>query len=214
MSMSDRYMDTISPEMLAGAKKKGECEIMTARRRAAAMRIIAENLDGAYVTKRIIEKLKPIIPAADAFYLSSREYSDYVYLHIGYPEDGYTRDYDEITICDKETRRVNAENLNKSAAREEDEANEKQTLLDNLDAAAAEYNTIADRYAQIFKVLEPFMYGNIPYADYQLKERYKDMPLADLFADPEASALPDPIPLPVNTATRYTMDEFIAAVTP
>lgn len=218
--MHTDYFDIINPEKLEETKRKVKGRITKGLRCASVLRAIADNLDGAYITKRLEGKLAAIIPGASRVYLSHDKWSDYIDIHVEYPDCVRYDDQISLRICKTDTRRIEGDSLRGNAEMIEEEAAGKQRSLDNLDAAVEIYNNLADCYAKISHVLEDCLYGEVPYADYNLKKKYKD----DLFTDPAAvppknlqvvpqhTAPKDPVPLPVRPVETYTLEEFTALV--
>lgn len=220
-----RYFDRISAEKLEKATSDAKHEIGKEIRRARALRAIAENLDGAYVTKRLTDKLQALIPDADRVFISDRTFCGSIELHFSFPDTRSYDDYCVIRLCWTDTRRIVAADLIRDAEHAENKAADLQERLDVLPAAADLYNDLADRYARVYAVMEHFLYGYIPLG----MSTYSKTPVSELFPAPEAEATPEadpdpdpeparaPIPLPVRRQedpepVRLTFDEFAAMV--
>lgn len=216
--MSNSYFDTITPDKLTEAKRKGKYEIASELRRAEVLRAVGGNLSGAYVTKRIEDKILAAIPGANRIYLHKRSYCDYIELAVYFREIATNENPVEVTICTAENRRIDGEKLLADAEKIEASARAKQANMAALDEAAEIYNSLAERYARIYEILDDFLYESIPYADYALKNRFQDLSIPERLSDPEApqeapeasAPVREPIPLPVRPVERFTMDEFIA----
>ena len=200
--MSNYYLKALTPEKISEAKKNGEYDIRQARRRAEAARAIAGSMDNAYVTKRILDKLTALIPNVKHIYLNARNYA--IELNISYLDSTRYSDDIFIPLCKPETRRIDAQKLLKDAEMYEAEAREKEENLARLDAAVEYYNDVADRYARVYNVLKSFLYGDLPYPDYNLEKKYEKEP----FDAPVP--LPDPVPLRVLPPAGYVPEKMAA----
>ena len=207
--MSNHYnMDRITPEMIEKKKLEAANENKKELRRAQAMRAVAENMDGAYITKRVEEKILSLIPDAERVFMYQPSYGDYVELSVSYPD---TRNYGDgvsFRLCDTSNRRLNGKELLESAAKIEAKQEKNQRILEHLDEIAAAYNDLADQYARIYPALYDFFYDDVPYADYDLHRKYKeDDPLSFLAPAPAAENV---VPLQPVEIPRYTLEEFMA----
>lgn len=204
--MSNYYFDRLTPDKIQQAREHALKNISQERRRASALRAIAEKLPNAYVTKRIEDKLLNAIPGATRVYLRNPSYTcGNVSLGIYYESSRYD-DSIEINLCPAENRRIDAESLIACADNVDKETDEQEAKLAHLEEAAAAYNRLADQYARIYNVLYAFLYSSIPNADYDLERKYRNEP----FEDPTVPR--KPLLLPVRPDGSYTLDEFAAAV--
>ena len=177
--MSNYTLKAIDHKAFLAARTNSQESIMYKRRTADEMIIIADEFDGAYVTKSIIPKLQARFPKASRMYLDQSKYSSMITLTIGY---GTTYDNrDEFTICDKEKRRINGEALRKATESKIDEADEEQAELDRLEETVKHYNAIADAYAEIENDLRRFFH-DLPYADFHMEDKYKGTITPEKFA--------------------------------
>jgi len=206
-----RSMSIIQPENLAAAKEKGGFRLRQERRRASTLRALGENLDGAYITKRLEPKLAAMFPDARRVYLSAESFTDWVVLNVAYPDVDSYDDYIQVRMCRANERRLDGKSMLEQAEQAEADLRRRESRFSLLDEAAAAYNSLADSYAKLWPYLKDFLYNDVPGADYCLAEQYKDEPFP---ARQTSAPLPDPIPLPVQTSAplRFTFEEFAAMV--
>lgn len=132
------------------------------RERAAAARKIAAALDGAYITKRIDEKLNRLFPKAyRAFY--SNGYGDWKYAIIGTAgQTSYDDDW-RIPLCARQGKRVDAEYLEAAALEDEKAAAALESDLARFYEILGQYNVIAAAYKSLRPTMSKF-FGDLPYA--------------------------------------------------
>ena len=156
----NRYtLDTINAETMQTARSKTAERIAHYRRKAASLRLLADKLDGRYITARVLPEIKTIL-ANDHVYLSKdgEEVSAYY---------GSYQDTDTIHLYLKE-RRADGAAMKKDADGCEATADTLESALDNMDYLVHEYNAIAANYAAIHGELYR-LFEYIPDADYSLQ---------------------------------------------
>ena len=206
-----KVMSILRPETVSEGKEKGSFRILQDVRRASILRVLAKNLDGAHITKRLEPKILSMIPDAQRVYMVKETFTDFVELNVVYPDHNCYDDFIHIRLCRASERRLDGKALLEKAEQIEHDVRTRQQHLLMLDTAVTVYNDLADRYAQIYAVLSDFLYNDVPSADFELSHRYYTEPV-NLPALLPSSAAPDPIPLPVSEPDRFTMDEFMAMV--
>ena len=156
----NRYMlDTIDAEDMQTARTKTAARIEHYRRKAASMRLLADKLDGKYITARVLPEIKTIL-ANDHVYLSkSGEVVSAYY--------GSYQNEDTINLYLKE-RRADGAAMKKDADGYEATADTLESALNNMDYLVHEYNAIAANYAAIYGELYN-LFECIPGADYSLR---------------------------------------------
>ena len=172
------YFNSIRPDDLEKARAKGQHDITKARRKSAAMALIAAEFDGAYITKAILPKIKGHFPGASV-YLSSPTYGDYIDLCLTYGQN-YS-DSIEFTICTKSSRRVVGSDLLKKSKSCAADADALEDDLNHLEDNVRIYNELAEAYAGIERELATF-FENLPGSDWTLSEKYRKAITPEMFA--------------------------------
>lgn len=156
----NRYtLDTIDAETMQTARTKTAERVAHYRRKAASLRLLADKLDGKYITARVLPEIKTIL-ANDHVYLSKdgEEVSAYY---------GSYQNADTINLYLKE-RRADGAAMKKDADGCEATADTLESALNNMDYLVHEYNAIAANYAAVHGELYR-LFEYIPDADYQLQ---------------------------------------------
>lgn len=169
--MSYNTLEIINAEKLESARIKALAEIRKNRRQAAALRIIADKLDGLYITKRIEPQLTNLFPGVCRAYISQSY--NYVDLNLAYSFTNYS-DRDSIFLCSIENRRIDRAAIIKRADKMEKSACALESSLEHIQQLVDAYNTIASQYAEIYNDLYQF-FDEIPYADYELERKHRKM---------------------------------------
>lgn len=152
-------LDTIDAETMQTARNKTAERIAHYRRKAASLRLLADKLDGKYITARVLPEIKTIL-ANDHVYLSK----DGEVVSACY---GSCQNMDTINLYIKE-RRADGAAMKKDADGFEATADTLEKALDDMDYLVHEYNAIAANYAAIHgELCNLFEY--IPDADYHLQ---------------------------------------------
>ena len=156
----NRYMlDTIDAEDMQTARTKTAARITHYRRKAASMRLLADKLDGKYITARVLPEIKTIL-ANEHVYLSKDGEEVRVYY-------GSYQNADTINLYIKE-RRADGAAMKKGADGYEATADTLESALNNMDYLVHEYNAIAANYAAIHGELHN-LFECLPGADYSLR---------------------------------------------
>ena len=156
----NRYtLDTIDAKTMQTARTKTAERVAHYRRKAASLRLLADKLDGKYITARVLPEIKTIL-ANDHVYLSKdgEEVSAYY---------GSYQNADTINLYLKE-RRADGAAMKKDADGCEATADTLESALNNMDYLVHEYNAIAANYAAVHGELYR-LFEYIPDADYQLQ---------------------------------------------
>lgn len=170
--MSTYSMNTIGLEDANNAYSKAVREARLLRERAKVERLIADALDGAYITKRLDAKLAKLLPAAicERAYISAIGAGSLKYVHV-HPVGVHS--YDEcweIALWNGDGKRVNGEKIKKAAQGHEDEAAKIEKALERFTELVGTYNALATAYAGIYDDLYVF-FDNLVYADYSARKR-------------------------------------------
>lgn len=179
--MSYNTLGTIDAEHLEAARTKALAEIRKDRREAAALRIVADKLNGQYITKRIEPQLASLFPDARRVYLGKSNYSNNVDLTISYSDSNYY-DRDCITICSADNRRIDRAAMIARAEENEKRARALEAALEHIEPLVNAYNATAAQYAEIHDDLYQF-FDEIPYADYELERKYRASYTPEKFAE-------------------------------
>lgn len=179
--MNYNSLGTIDAEHLEAARTKALADIHKDRREAAALRIVADKLDGQYITKRIEPQLVGLFPGACRAYLSQSNYCNNVDLTISYSASNYN-DRDRITICSTDNRRIDRAALIARVEQKEKDARALEAALEHIEPLVNAYNAIAAQYAEIHDDLYQF-FAEIPYADYELERKYRASFTPEKFAE-------------------------------
>lgn len=156
----NRYMlDTIDAEDMQTARTKTAARIAHYRRKAASMRLLADKLDGKYITARVLPEIKTIL-SNEHVYLSKDGEEVRVYY-------GSYQNADRINFHLKE-RRADGAAMKKDADGYEATADKLESALNNMDYLVHEYNAIAANYAAIHGELHN-LFECIPDAYYSLR---------------------------------------------
>lgn len=177
--MSYNTLGTIDAERLETARTKALADIRKDRREAAALRIVADKLNGQYITKRIEPQLVGLFPGACRTWLSQSY--NHVGLTISY-SDINCNDRDYITICSTDNRRIDRAALIAKAEQKEKGARSLEASLEHIKPLVNAYNAIAAQYAEIHDDLYQF-FSEIPYADYELERKYRASYTPEKFAE-------------------------------
>ena len=169
--MNRNYLDIITEEMLNKATEKTANDIRRTRRRCETIRTIVKHFDGAYVTKRLEQKIADLIPGATRVYISQSRYSDNIELSVMYEDSESYYDNDIIYICSKDNRRINGAALLEKALHDESDARRLECALERAESTVKQYNELAARYAVLYTDLTK-LFSEIPTADYSLTRRY------------------------------------------
>lgn len=170
--MSTYSMNTISLEDANKAYSKAVREARLLRERAKVERMIADALDGAYITKRLDAKLAELLPAGicERAYISAIGAGSLKYVHV-HPVGIHS--YDEcweIALWNGDEKRVNGEKVRKAAQGHEDEAGKIEKALEHFAELVGTYNALATAYAGIYDDLHVF-FDELVYADYSARKR-------------------------------------------
>ena len=142
------------------------------RERAAAERIIAEELDGAYITKRLDAKLAELLPVEryERAYISAIGAGSLKYVHI-HPSGvhSYNECWD-IALWNGDDKRVNGEKIKQAAKGHEEQAALIEKTLERFAEIVGTYNALATAYAGIYDDLHMF-FDDLVYADYNARRK-------------------------------------------
>ena len=152
-------LDTIDAETMQTARSKTAVRIAHYRRKAASLRLLADKLDGRYITARVLPEIKTILEN-DHVYLSKDGEAVSAYY-------GSYQNADTIHLYLKE-RRADGAAMKKDADGCEATADTLESALDNMDYLVHEYNAIAAEYAMIHSDLYR-LFEDLPDADYSLQ---------------------------------------------
>lgn len=130
------------------------------REGAAAARIIADKLSGAYITKRIIPKVKELLPGYNAYL--SRNYNNTFDLVLHKPDLSYGESF-YIRLNDKSSKRIDSDIVTAEADNREAAAVKLEERLKNYYELISTYNSIVTAYSTIRDDLAKF-FPDIPYA--------------------------------------------------
>lgn len=177
--MSYNTLKAIDAEALETARKKALADIGKERREAAALRIMADKLNGQYITKRIEPQLVSLFPGAVRAYMSQSY--DHVDVTISYSASNYN-DRDYLTICSTSNRRIDPAAMIARAEQKEKEARSLEAALEHIEPLVDAYNAIAIHFAEIRDDVERF-FPEIPYADWGLERKYRASFTPERFAE-------------------------------
>lgn len=163
--MAGYRMEAINDSKLKDAKLKMEKKIDWYRRSADAARRIAENFNGAYITKRMEDKILAILPGAKRVWFYQANYTDHVSVHISFSDHYDREEISEIVLCRKDNRRLDAAKLIEYAKSEELNAMNCENLLGRIDCIVEKYEAIAKQYAEIEDDLNDFFSYSLPTCD-------------------------------------------------
>ena len=170
--MSSYSMNIIGLEDANKAYSKAVREARMLRERAAAERIIAEELDGAYITKRLDVKLAELLPVDryERAYISAIGAGSLKYVHI-HPAGvhSYNECWD-IALWNGDDKRVNGEKIKQAAKGHEEQAALIEKTLGRFAEIVGTYNALATAYAGIYDDLHMF-FDNLVYADYNARRK-------------------------------------------
>ena len=127
---------------------------------AAAARIIADKLSGAYITKRIIPKVKELLPGYRVFL--SKNYSNTFDLVLSKSDFSYSESF-YIRLNDKSGKRIDFDIVTAEADNREAAAVKLEERLKNYYELISTYNSIVTAYSIIRDDLAKF-FPDIPYA--------------------------------------------------
>ena len=170
--MSSYSMNIIGLEDANKAYSKAVREARLLHERAKVERMIADALDGAYITKRLDAKLAELLPAeiCERAYISAIGAGSLKYVHV---HPAGVRDYNEcwdIALWNGDDKRVNGEKIKKAAQGHEDEAAKIEKALEHFTELVGTYNALATAYAGIYDGLHVF-FDELVYADYSARPR-------------------------------------------
>lgn len=167
--MSTYTMNLISIEDANSAYAMAVRKARRLHERAAAVRIIAAALDGAYITRRLDARLRELFPDTRTVCVSKDSYSarKYVYMHDG--ACNYS-DAWHIDLRAGDDNRVDGERMKQDAARDEQEAAGIEAGLIRFTEIVCQYNALATAYAGIYDELHAF-FPELVYADYSRRTR-------------------------------------------
>lgn len=156
----NRYtLKTIDEKTMQDARTKTAARIANYRRKAASIRMLADKLDGRYITARVLPEIKTILANDNVYLIKSGEVVNAYY--------GSYQNADTINFYLKE-RRADGEAMKKDADGYEATADTLESALNNMDYLVHEYNAIAANYAAIHGELHK-LFECIPSADYSLR---------------------------------------------
>ena len=162
-------MSLISAEKANEAYSNAVRKARLLRQRAAAERAIAENLDGAYITKRLDPKLHALFPDAKSTFIS-KYYGGRKYAHIHPAGVHCYSDAWDIDLWEGDDNRVNGEQIKRAAKHSDDEAAEIEKAVERFAEIIGTYNALATAYAGIYDELHVLISDTV-YADYSARKR-------------------------------------------
>ena len=130
------------------------------REGAAAARIIADKLSGAYITKRIIPKVEELLPGYSVYL--SKDYCKYYELLLTKPDFSYSEGF-YIRLNSKNGKRIDYDTVTAEADNREAAAVKLEERLKNYYELISIYNSIVTAYSTIRDDLAKF-FPDIPYA--------------------------------------------------
>ena len=161
-------MNLIGTEEANRAYSKAVRDARLLRERAAAERIIADALDGAYITKRLDAKLAELLPAEryEHAFISAIGAGSLKYVHVRPAGVHCYNDCWDIPLWNDDDKRVNGEKIKESAKRDAtiDKALERFTEI------VGTYNALATTYAGIYDDLRVF-FDELVYPDYSARRK-------------------------------------------
>lgn len=153
-------LETIDDETMQTARDKTAHQIMQYRRKAASLRLLADKLDGRYITARVLPEIKATLQH-DKVYMGKG--NAYISAYYGsYPDN----DRMELHL---QNRRADGALMRKDADVCEASAAELEKALDDMDYLVHEYNAIAAEYAAIRSKL-CILFNDLPRADFALQQ--------------------------------------------
>ena len=165
--MSNYTLRLISIEEANTAYADGIRKARRLRKRAGAVRKIAAALGGAYITKRLEQRLEKMFPGLRAS-LHKTSYNHRRYINIHDPARPDYREDMEIMLHEGEDRRINAAAMLKDAAGIEAEAAALEAKLARFTSTVCQYNALATAYAGMLDDLGGIVEG-LPYSDWSLR---------------------------------------------
>lgn len=153
-------LDTIDAETMQTARNKTAEQIAHYRRKAASLRLLADKLDGKYITARVLPEIKATLKH-DRVYMGKG--NAYITAYYGcYPNEDRIDLYLQNRRADGASMRKDADGCDACAAKLE-------KALDDMDYLVHEYNVIVAEYAAIRSGL-CILFDNLPRADFTLQQ--------------------------------------------
>ena len=164
-------MNTISAEDANTAFAKGVRDARRLRERARVARIIADGLDGAYITKRLDAKLEELLPAdiCEKAYISAIGAGSLKYVHVRPVGVQNYNDCWDIALWNGDDKRVNGAKIREGAQKDEERAAGIEKGLERFHEIVGTYNALATAYAGIYDELHVF-FEELVYADYNARK--------------------------------------------
>lgn len=165
-------MNRIGAEDANAAYARGVREARRLRERARVARMIADGLDGAYISKRLDAKLQELMPAdiCETAYISAIGAGSLKYVHVRPVGVQNYNDCWDIPLWNGDDKRVNGEKIREGAGKDEEKAADIEKGLERFHEIVGTYNALATAYAGIYDELHMF-FEELVYADYSARRR-------------------------------------------
>lgn len=152
-------MTTIRTEEANEKYQQTARRIRLLKEEAAAARIIANKLDNAYITKRLLDKVKEYLPQYRAYISNS---SSILELVLHRPDMDYNESFYIGLGADSKHRRIDSEIVKAIADSREAEAIQLEKQLETFYEMVSRYNGLVSEYSTIRDSLYKF-FPDIPY---------------------------------------------------